>query len=320
MIEIIGISKTYGPVRAVDGVSFVAPAGSVTGLLGANGAGKTTTIRIITGYVPPDTGSVRIVGRDNFAEARRARAAIGYLPESAPSYQEMPVRQFLGFRGRLYGLSGRRLVRAIDRAMERCWLVDVQRRRIGTLSKGYRQRVGLAAAILHDPEVLILDEPTNGLDPTQIRESRSLIGELAERRTVLISSHILPEIERTCDNVVMLSSGRVRAEGRLDELLDGAVQGAPVILEARAPDGPLDPLRTTLEELAAVSAVETTDLPGGWRRSRCAMAPESSDMRQRIAGAAAGLRVPIRELRLERPSLESLFLKVTEAAGAEAAA
>ncbi|MFG0283755.1 MAG: ABC transporter ATP-binding protein [Phycisphaerales bacterium JB039] len=320
MIEVIGISKAYGPVRAVDAVTFVAPAGAVTGLLGANGAGKTTTIRIITGYLPPDTGAVRVAGLDTFFEARRARAAIGYLPESAPSYHEMPVREFLGFRARLYGLGPRRRREAVGRALDRCWLTDVQRRRIGTLSKGYRQRVGLAAAILHDPEVLILDEPTNGLDPTQIRESRSLIRQLAEKRTVLISSHILPEIERTCDRVVMLSGGRIRAEGALAELLEGAGAGAPVVLEARAPDGPLDPLRTTLEGLEAVETVETVDLPGGWRRYRCALQPGAVDMRQRIAGAAAGLRIPIRELRLERPTLESLFLQVTEAPAAGAAA
>lgn len=325
MIEVRAISKSYGPVRAVRGITFTAPAGAVTGLLGANGAGKTTTIRMITGYLPPDAGVVRVAGLDTFAEPRRARAAIGYLPESAPSYHEMPVAAFLRFRARLYGLGGRARRAAVDRALERCWLTDVRRRRIGALSKGYRQRVGLAAAILHEPQVLILDEPTNGLDPGQIRESRTLIRELAQERTVLLSSHILPEIERTCDRVVMLSGGEMRAEGALEELLEPMASGAPVVLEARAPDGAgaerggaagLDPLRTTLEEMNGISAVTVTDLPGGWRRYRCDATPGAGDLRQRIAGAASGLRAPIRELRLERASLESLFLAVTEGSGA----
>lgn len=319
MIEVAGISKSYGAVRAVRGVTFTAPAGQVTGLLGANGAGKTTTIRMITGFLPPDTGAVRVCGADTFLQPRRARAQLGYLPESAPTYGEMPVGAFLRYRGRLQGLGGRPLRDAVERAVDRCWLRDVRRRRIGTLSKGYRQRVGLAAAILHEPRALILDEPTNGLDPHQIRESRSLIRELAQDRTVLISSHILPEIERTCDRVVMLAQGEARAQGALAELLAGAKGGgAPVVLEARAPEGgwgAADALLATLEQLPGVAAVQVTELPEGWRRYRCEPAPGSGDLRQRIAGAASGLRAPIRELRLERTSLESLFLEVTEARG-----
>jgi ABC-2 type transport system ATP-binding protein len=323
VIEVAGISKSYGAVKAVRGVTFTAPAGQVTGLLGANGAGKTTTIRIITGFLPPDTGAVRVCGADTFLEARRARAQIGYLPESAPSYGEMPVGAFLRFRGRLYGLRGRKLRQAVDRAVDRCWLREVRRRRIGTLSKGYRQRVGLAAAILHEPQALILDEPTNGLDPHQIRESRTLIRELAQDRTVLISSHILPEIERTCDRVVMLAQGEARAQGALNELLEGGgrggargVRGVPVVLEARAPEGgwgAADALRATLEQLAGVASVQVTELSDGWRRYRCEAGADGGDLRQRVAGAASGLRAPIRELRLERTSLESLFLEVTEA-------
>src|SRR5690606_18356922 len=212
-------------------------------------------------------------GADTFLQPRRARAQLGYLPESAPSYTEMPVGAFLRFRGKLYGLRGRRLRKAVDHALDRCWLREVRRRRIGTLSKGYRQRVGLAAAILHEPKALILDEPTNGLDPHQIRESRTLIRELASDRTVLISSHILPEIERTCDRVVMLAQGEARAQGALAELLAGAGgAGAPVVLEARAPEGgwgAADALRATLEQLRGVAAVQSAELPEGWRQYRC---------------------------------------------------
>jgi ABC-2 type transport system ATP-binding protein len=209
MIEARNLQKSYGRVHALCGVGFDVPPGQVTGLLGANGAGKSTTIRIITGYTAPDAGWVRVGGVLASHDPIRVRQRIGYLPESAPTYGEMPVEALLGFRASLHGLRGKARKSAVDRAVDACALQSVRRRRVGQLSKGYKQRVGLATAILHDPPVLVLDEPSNGLDPGQITETRSLIRRLAEGRTVLVSSHILPEIERTCDRVVILARGRL---------------------------------------------------------------------------------------------------------------
>ena len=194
MILVQGISKSFGSLKAVKDVTFELPSGQIAGLLGPNGAGKSTTIRMITGFLTPDRGTIGIAGHDIQAHPTAAKSQIGYLPESAPIYPEMSVRGYLKHRAKLYGLSGREINQRIDHVMGQTRISDVAKRRVGHLSKGYRQRVGLAAALVHDPKVLILDEPTNGLDPTQIREARSLIRELSEHRTTLLCSHILPEV------------------------------------------------------------------------------------------------------------------------------
>jgi ABC-2 type transport system ATP-binding protein len=224
MLCVRGVTKSFGSFRAVGGVggagggvgvgvSFEIAKGQIVGLLGPNGAGKTTTIRMITGMFPPDTGTITVNGSDTIDASIAARQAIGYLPESAPAYAEMAVEDLIDFRATLHGLPRRTRKAQVDRAIERCWLSDVRRRRVGHLSKGYRQRVGLAAAIVHDPKVLILDEPSNGLDPTQIAEMRRLIRELGQDRVVLVSSHILPEVEKTCDRVIIMIRGQVAADG-----------------------------------------------------------------------------------------------------------
>lgn len=316
MIEVRNIEKAFGRVRAVRGVSFDVPRGQVAGLLGANGAGKTTTLRMITGYLPPDGGTVSVDGCDTLEDSLEARRKIGYLPESAPAYAEMSAEGHLMYRARLFGLPRRKRRAAVDRVIDRCRLNPVRRRRIGQLSKGFRQRVGLASTMLHDPPVLVLDEPTNGLDPAQIREARTLIRDLAEDRTVLVSSHILPEIERTCDRVIIMAAGRVRADGRTSDLL-GQQQGRYYV-EIRMSgqhDGPSREQAVSL--IRSIRGVEEAVTPpgaadNGWARLSVRAAPAAGDLREPIARAAGEAGAVIRELRTEAPGLESVFLEIME--------
>jgi ABC-2 type transport system ATP-binding protein len=223
MIEVRNLSKRYGDVVAVDGVSFSVERGEVVGFLGPNGAGKTTTMRMLTGFLPPTDGTAEVAGHDIFQHALEARRAIGYLPETPPLYPEMSVVDYLGYVAAIKDVPRRQRLAAVDRAVERCGLAEKRRHVIGTLSKGYRQRVGLAQAIVHDPPVLVLDEPTVGLDPIQIGEIRGLIGELAGgegagQTTVVLSSHILAEVEAICRRVVMINEGRKTVDAPIAEL------------------------------------------------------------------------------------------------------
>jgi ABC-2 type transport system ATP-binding protein len=215
MIEVQNLTKYYGEYPAVRGVSFAVPQGRVVGFLGPNGAGKSTTMRILAGYLTATSGRATIDGQDVFWDPIAARRRIGYMPESCPLYPELRVDEYLKFRAGLKGLGWRTRRKRMDYVLDRCWLKDVRRQLIGTLSKGYRQRVGLADALLADPPVLILDEPTAGLDPTQIRETRKLIRDLGNQHTILLSTHILSEVENTCDSVVIINQGKVIEEGLL---------------------------------------------------------------------------------------------------------
>ncbi len=222
-IAVAGLAKRYGDFDAVRGLSFEVSAGEVVGFLGPNGAGKTTTMRMLTGFIPPTDGHVRIAGHDVFDDALEARRAVGYLPETPPLYPEMTPRSYVDFVAQLKDVPRGTRKRVVERALERCGLVDVQNREIRQLSKGYRQRVGLAQAIVHEPQVLILDEPTVGLDPIQIREIRALIRDLAAtgRQTVLLSTHILPEVEAICQRVILLDRGRKVLDQSMAELTAG---------------------------------------------------------------------------------------------------
>ena len=222
MVEVRGLTKYYGEFRAIQGVSFTAQRGEILGLLGPNGAGKTTTMRIITGFMPATEGTATVDGFDVSAESHEVRRRIGYLPESPPLYHDMTVSSYLKFVGRIKGVGRSDLASALERVLEKCFLTDVAPRIVGRLSKGYRQRVGLAQALIHNPPVLILDEPTIGLDPKQIIEIRSLIKELAGDRTVILSTHILPEVSQICGKVVIINEGRVAVEKNLKELAQGA--------------------------------------------------------------------------------------------------
>jgi ABC-2 type transport system ATP-binding protein len=221
MIEVANLSKRYGDVAAVRDASFTAPAGQILGFLGPNGAGKTTTMRIITGFLPATSGTVRVEGFDVFTQSSEVRRRIGYLPENPPLYNDMTAEGFLRFVARLKGMARGDIGAALDRVLETCGLTGVRDRLLGHLSKGYRQRVGLAQALIHDPPVLILDEPTIGLDPRQIIEIRSLIRTLGGKRTVVLSTHILPEVSQVCDKVVIINDGRIVVEDTLANLTRG---------------------------------------------------------------------------------------------------
>jgi ABC-2 type transport system ATP-binding protein len=218
VIHVSNLTKYYGDYAAIRDVSFEVPRGQVVGFLGPNGAGKTTTMRILAGFMTATSGKATIDGLDVFWQPVEVRRRIGYMPENCPLYLEMRVAEYLRFRAGIKGLHGRAAGRRVDYLVGRCWLGDVRRQLIGTLSRGYRQRVGLADVLLADPPVLILDEPTAGLDPSQIRETRKLIRELGEEHTILLSTHILPEVELTCSRVIIVNRGRVAAEGMLEDM------------------------------------------------------------------------------------------------------
>jgi len=305
MIEVADIHKSFGVVEAVRGVSFTASPGETLGILGPNGAGKTTTIRMITGWLPPTSGRVTIDGRDSVDDTLLVRRKLGYLPETTPLYPEMRVGQYLDYRGRLFRMARTRRRAAINLRIDQCALTAVRTRRIGELSKGYRQRVGLASALLHDPPILILDEPTSGLDPSQIAESRNLIRELAETKTVLLSSHILPEVERTCDRVIIIASGKVRAQGRVAEL----ARSRRHTVEVRADQD--DALRAA-RGVAGVENISARPCGEGWVRLEIDASESAGDLREALAEAMRAANRPVRELTIERAGLEALFAQAVE--------
>jgi ABC-2 type transport system ATP-binding protein len=218
MIEVANLSKRYGDLAAVQDVSFSASPGEILGFLGPNGAGKTTTLRVITGFLPATTGTVRVCGFDVFEQSAEVRRRIGYLPENPPLYNDMTVVPYLRFAARLHGLARGDVAAAIDRVVDTCGLASVSGRLLGHLSKGYRQRVGLAQALIHEPEVLILDEPTNGLDPGQIRDMLAFIRSLGAKRTIMLSTHILSQVLSACHKVVIINDGRIVVEAALGDL------------------------------------------------------------------------------------------------------
>jgi ABC-2 type transport system ATP-binding protein len=305
MIEAQSLTRRYGEFTAVDAISFDVREGEIVGLLGPNGAGKTTVIRMITGFLPPSSGQIQVAGHDLFREAVGARREIGYLPENVALYPEMRVDEYLNYRARLEGVAGDKRRTAIDRASERCMLGDVRRQIIGTLSKGFRQRVGLAAAILHRPPVLVLDEPTVGLDPRQIIAIRELIRELAQESTLLLSTHILPEVELLCDRVVILDRGRIVAEGTPESL--GRRWSGAALLHVTVQDAPPQ-APEVLSAIAGVAGIEAAaGVPGRWT-VRCA---GEADPAAAVFQAAVEHGWVLTELAPERASLEDVFVRLT---------
>ena len=307
MIEAVRLSRRFGRVRAVDDVSFAAAPGEVLGLLGPNGAGKTTTLRIVAGVLVPDEGTARLDGVDIVARPTEARRRLGYLPEQLALPPELRVREYLAFRAGLRDIPGRERGHAIDEALEACRLDEVARVLIGTLSRGFRQRVGLAGALLGAPPALVLDEPTAGLDPQQAAETRVLIRALAPSRSILFSSHLLAEVEQACDRVVILDAGRVAAAGSVAALRAGTV-GAAIRVECPAADVPA--LELALASLGR--PLSDVDLGDGWHRLEFAAA---SDARETVGRAAAARGIALRELSHRLPSLEAAFLAATDHRG-----
>jgi len=306
MIRVSQLSKRYGSFLAVDNVSFHVERGGIVGFLGPNGAGKTTTIRILTCFHPATSGTATIADLDVFKQSVEVRRRIGYLPESTPLYPEMRVREYLNFRGKLRGLDYASRTEAIRRVIDRCWLGEFIDRPVGQLSKGMKQRVGLADAIMHDPEVLILDEPTIGLDPNQIRETRNLIRELGERHTILLSSHILHEVEQTCSRAIIIASGRIVASGSPQELRERFTSSARVIAELR---GPQEEVVQHVRALAGVDRVEAA-AANGWVQLTIQPKPEQ-DIREDVYKLTSARGWSLREIRREGATLEDFFVKVT---------
>ncbi len=306
MIQVQNLSKRYGSFKAVDGISFHVKEGEIVGFLGPNGAGKTTTIRILTCFLPADSGSASVTGHDVFGESMQVRSNIGYLPESAPLYPEMRVREYLNFRGKLHHMGRAVREQAIARVVKSCWLGDFVDRLIGQLSKGMRQRVGLSDALIHDPKVLVLDEPTVGLDPTQIRETRNLIAGLGERHTILLSSHILHEVEQVCTRTIIINKGRIVASGSPAELRTQVGAESRLIAEIKGPEAEV---RQAVSALNGVGEVEIRAVDG-W--NRLGIEPTNgADVRESVFKLAADRGWSLREMRREVASLEDFFVKIT---------
>jgi ABC-2 type transport system ATP-binding protein len=303
MIEAQNLTRRYGDFTAVHGISFSVGEGEIVGMLGPNGAGKTTTIRMITGFLPPTSGQVTVAGKDLFESPREARRQLGYLPENVALYGEMRVEEYLAYRARLEGLARSEVRGAIGEAIERCLLADVRHQLIGTLSKGYRQRVGLATAILHKPSTLVLDEPTVGLDPKQIIAIRELIRDLGRERTLLLSTHILPEVELLCNRVMIIDRGRIVAEGTPEALRQRSVGNPTLRVTLKgAPDA-----AETLQSIAGVVSAHPGAGDGAWVVEHTA----ESDPREEVFRAAVARGWVLLEMARERTTLEDIFVRLT---------
>ena len=307
MIEVSNLTKRYAGHTAVSGISFTVKRGEIVGLVGSNGAGKSTTMRILSCFLPATSGSVRVAGYDVFLQSDEVRRRIGYMPENNPLHPEMRVREYLKFRARLKGLSRQRSRERVDIVMQQCGLVDEQRTIIAHLSKGYRQRVGLADALVHEPELIILDEPTIGLDPRQIRSVRQLIKNLAGRHTVLVSSHILAELEMTCNRMVILHKGKIAAcdtPENLQALMGGKGQ---VIAEIA---GPGLEIQAAFDLLVDVAHCDISASGGDYLR--CALTPlDGVDLRPQVFALAMERGWRVRELTRGRHSLEDIYVRLT---------
>jgi ABC-2 type transport system ATP-binding protein len=307
VIEVQHLTKRYGNVTAVDDVSFRVERGEILGFLGPNGAGKTTTMRVLTGYIPATEGRAFVAGYDVFDKPIESKRRTGYLPEVPPLYPDMTVREYLGFVSRIKGVPARERGSRLTEVMRRTYVDDVADRACGKLSKGYRQRVGIAQALIHNPDVLILDEPTAGLDPKQINETRRLIKELAGSHTIILSTHILPEVSQTCQRVVIINKGKVVAIDTPDNLT-GRLRGAETMhLQV---EGEPAAITTTLQRVAGVTRVAATE-----RRDRYVGFEVDSeagrDVRGDLARAVVGGGFGLLELRPMRMSLEDIFLHLT---------
>jgi ABC-2 type transport system ATP-binding protein len=315
MIKVEGLTKRYARNVAVDNISFEVEKGQIVGFLGPNGAGKTTTMRVLTCFMPPTAGTVTVAGFDVLSQPMEVKKRIGYLPETPPVYPEMEVHEYLEFVGRIKGVPSADLGRRVSEVSEKCAVADVKKTLIGKLSKGYRQRVGLAQAIIHNPDVLILDEPTAGLDPHQIIETRDLIKGLAGSHTIILSTHILPEVEHTCERVIIIAKGKLVATDTVENLTSRLRGSESVSVEVMAMNGDLNPsqVQKCLEQVAGVSRV----LPKESREGKLHFMVESLEgrhVRPGLARAVIEAGWSLNELHAVGLSLEEIFLQLTTSA------
>jgi ABC-2 type transport system ATP-binding protein len=307
MIEVRNLTKRYAGRTALADISFSVARGEIVGLLGPNGAGKSTTMRILSCFMPATSGTARVAGCDVYHDSVEVRRRIGYMPENNPLHNEMRVREYLKFRARLKGLSRAAVRERVDTVLQQCSLTDVSKRIIGQLSKGYKQRVGLADAIVHEPDLIILDEPTIGLDPHQIRLVRQLIKSLAGTHTVLISSHILPEVEMTCSRVMIMLSGKILASDTPDNLQKLMAGKGQIIAEIAAP---VADLQVEFAQMAEVEHFDVATADGEFQR--CALlARDGMDLRPQIFALVQERGWQLRELTRNRHSLEDIYVRVT---------
>ena len=310
MIDVKRLTKWYGRVLAVNDISFHIDKGQIVGFLGPNGAGKSTTMKILTCYLPATDGTATVDGFDVLSQSMEVRQRVGYMPEAVPLYPEMRVREYLMFMAALRDIPSKSRNAEVDRVAERCWLSkpqDMMRRRLGELSRGYKQRVGLAEVLLHNPPVLVLDEPTIGLDPAQIRSMRDLIVELGSDHTVILSSHILAEVEQTCDHLIIIAGGKIAASGSPGELRQRVVGPSRIIAEVKAADGAS--VLAAVKALPGVREVEQ-EQTNGWTRLMVQGDP-SADLRSDVYKLATHKNWQLRELRREVGSLEDFFVQIT---------
>src|SRR5512133_1969218 len=307
MIEVVNLTKRYAGHAALSNISFTVNRGEIVGLLGPNGAGKSTTMRILSCFLPATSGTVRVAGFDVFKDSDEVRRRIGYMPENHPLHQDMRVREYLKFRARRKGLGVKRSRARVDMVMEQCGLTEVSRRIIGQLSKGFKQRVGLADALVHEPELIILDEPTIGLDPNQIRSVRQLIKSLSSVHTVLISTHILPEAEMTCNRMLIMYEGQLLAADTPENLQRLTNSSSQVVAEIAAP---LDDLQQCWAAMAEVDHYDISASDGDW--FRCALTPRDGlDLRPHIFALVQKRGWGLRELTRNRHSLEDIYVRLT---------
>lgn len=304
MIQVSHLTKNYGPRTAIQGISFEVKKGEVVGFLGPNGAGKSTTMKILTGFMPATSGTATVAGHDVFTDPIGVKRNVGYLPETPPVYQEMTVKDYLEYAARLHELPHGSLSRALTHVIDKTGLGDVKSRLIGNLSKGYRQRVGLAQALIHNPKVVILDEPTVGLDPRQIIEIRELIRSLAESHTVILSSHILPEVTATCQRVIAIARGRIVASGTLDELSATMNQSTTYALQVR---------NASQEGVHAIRGMPgVAEVRPSSNRILIEMKTGAQDIREQVINTAVQKGMGVLEFSTQRMSLEEIYLKLTQ--------
>jgi len=308
LIKVRDLTKVYGYTRAVNKLSFDVNRGEILGFLGPNGAGKTTTIRILTCYLPPTSGTVEIAGRDIFRDSMAVRKMIGYLPEKTPLYQDLTVRSYLDFVANIKGMAGERIPAAIDDMVEKCGLESVHRMVIGNLSKGYQQRVGIAQAIINNPEVLILDEPTIGLDPRQIHEIRRLIQEIGKERTIILSSHILPEVNQICDRIIVINKGRLAAVDSPENLKQSMKKYSNIIIKIENGREAAE-TRDFISSVPGVISVTRSEETGKDLTYIIETEPEK-DLRPEILRAMVQKGFPLLEIYNRELSLEDIFIQL----------